>query len=107
MEYKYNVSDYKILMAIMDEHDRRIGRCGAFGTTRADIASKVNLSLKKISDTLSMFIEDGLVKPGPKQARANTYLITDKGLAELVKVKTLTGEELINDINERVNSTNK
>ena len=37
MEYKYNVSDYKILMAIMDEHDRRIGRCGAFGSTRADI----------------------------------------------------------------------
>ena len=56
---------------------------------------------------MSVFIEDGLVKPGPKQARANTYLITDKGLAELVKVKTLIGEELINNINERASSTSK
>lgn len=89
MIHSYTVNDYKILMAIIDKDDKKIGRCAVYGTTKSDIQGKVKLSLKKVTDTLNKFIEDGLVEPGAKKGKANTYIVTESGLKELIKVKTV------------------
>lgn len=83
-----SVSDLNILLAIVDKDSKSTrGRILADGTTKKEIKEITNLSMTKISQTLSLFIGQGLVERGLNKKNANTFVITEKGMEELLKFK--------------------
>lgn len=80
-------NDYRILAAILSDDDKDKGIIAIKGTTKTEIKTKTELSSSKINNTLSSLVKDELVSNGLKQNNCNTYIITKKGLEELLKMK--------------------
>ena len=83
-----SVNDLNILSAIVDRNPKSSrGRILSDGTTKKEIQSITQLPMTKIGQTLAIFLEQGLIVKGLNKKNAKTYVITNKGLEELLKFK--------------------
>lgn len=82
-----NSNDYKILESIIDREKNR-GLSTGRGSTKKQIMEKAKLSNVKVGNTLKALLEEELIAFAVKHAQANTYCITEKGIAKLKELKT-------------------
>lgn len=84
---KFTDNDYKILKAIIDRNDSMKGLSRIKGTSIKEIMTKTGLSYKKVRDTIRMFMLVGFVDEATMVVRAKTYILTEKGFAELSSLR--------------------
>lgn len=87
MEKAFTDNDYRILKALLNRENKKVGLSKPYGTTVNEIASKTGLSTKKVRGTLKSFMECDFVAFGVKQKNAATYILTKKGFAELKSLR--------------------
>lgn len=80
------VSDYDILRNIIDKNSKTKGVIPTEGTTIKELVEKTSLSDRKIRLTISNFLKDGLIDFGLAIKNSKSYIVTDKGLAEIIKI---------------------
>lgn len=81
----FTLNDFYILRAIIDKNDKDKGIVKFKGTTKKEIQEKTKLSLPKITNALTDFINQGYVDYGLKIKQSKTYIVTQKGNEELLK----------------------
>lgn len=89
----FTQNDFKILKAIISEKDKTKGIIPNNGTTKTEIANATGLSKTKIVATIIRFQNEGYIKQGLKIRNAQSFILTEKGMKELMLSK---GE----DVNE-------
>lgn len=87
MDTIFTENDYKILKAIMNRGDKLKGLCKSKGTTIKEIVEKVKLSDRKVRVTLKRFEEVGYVTRAMKIGKADAFMLTESGMAELKSLK--------------------
>lgn len=83
----FTQNDYKILEAIVDRYDKKKGTISTRGTTKKEIAEKTHLSPAKITNTLLTLKAAGYIEYGLKVKNANSYIVTDFGMKEMLLLK--------------------
>jgi len=83
----FTTKDYEILKAIINRNDEKKGLCKANGTTIKEIIEKTQLSDKKVRLTLKRFEEEGFITKGVKNAKADTFILTEEGFIELKSLR--------------------
>lgn len=89
----FTQNDFKILKAIISEKDNTKGIVASNGTTKAEVIKATGLSKPKVFATITRFQNEGFITQGLKVKNAQSFILTEKGLKELMLSK---GE----DINE-------
>ena len=89
----FTQNDFKILKAIISEKDNTKGIVPYNGTTKSEIIESTGLSKPKVYSTIIRFQNEGYIMQGLKVKNAQSFILTEKGLKELMLSK---GE----DINE-------
>jgi predicted transcriptional regulator len=87
------LNDYSILQAIIDEDDDEKGFIKTKGTTKKEIQDKTNLSTTKITTTLIKFQAQELIELALKVKNSNSYVLTEKGMTELLGMKGMLKNE--------------
>lgn len=83
----FTQNDYFILKSILDKDDDKKGIIMTNGTTKQEIVNKTELSLTKVNNTLNSFEAIGYIKSALKVKNAKSYIVTDLGQKELLKMK--------------------
>lgn len=89
----FTQNDYKILEAIIDKSDEDKGIIKTKGTTKREILDKTQLSLSKVTVTLGILESHGFIENGLKVKNAKSYILTEKGMEELLKMKGMYKDE--------------
>lgn len=87
MDTVFTKNDYDILKAIMNRGDNLKGLCKSKGTTVKEILEKTNLSDRKVRVTLRRFEEVGFIARAMKIGKADAFMLTESGMAELKSLK--------------------
>lgn len=80
-------NDFKILQSILSETDKTKGTIKTNGTTKREIMDKTGMSITKVTNTLLNFYNQGLIENGLSVKNAKSYIVTEKGLKELLELK--------------------
>lgn len=80
-------NDFKILQSILSETDKTKGTIKTNGTTKKEIMDKTGMSITKVTNTLLNFYNQGLIENGLSVKNAKSYIVTEKGLKELLELK--------------------
>jgi predicted transcriptional regulator len=80
-------NDFKILQNILDENDKTKGNIKTNGTTKKEIMDKTGMSTTKVTNTLLNFYNQGLIDNGLSVKNAKSYIVTEKGMKELLELK--------------------
>lgn len=80
-------NDFKILQNILSENDKTKGTIKTNGTTKKEIMEKTGMSTTKVTNTLLNFYNQGLIENGLSVKNAKSYIVTEKGLKELLELK--------------------
>lgn len=80
------VNDFNIMAGILSDDDDKQGVIAIKGTTKKEIAEKTGLSVSKVGNTLAEFKKEGLVEYGLRRGNTYTYILTEKGFKEFLKV---------------------
>lgn len=83
-----NLSDLKILIAIIDKNKPTVGTSEVKGVTIKNLIEKTGYSHMKIRSTIKQFLEQGVVAEGLRNGNSKTYYITRLGLELLKKTKS-------------------
>lgn len=89
----FTQNDYKILEAILDKDDEDKGVIKANGTTKREVIDKTGLSLSKVTLTLSILESHGFIETALKVKNAKSYIVTEKGMQELLIMKGMYKDE--------------
>lgn len=89
----FTQNDYKILEAIIDKTDEDKGIIKTKGTTKREVLDKTQLSLSKVTITLGILESHGFIENGLKVKNAKSYILTEKGMEELLKMKGMYKDE--------------
>lgn len=89
----FTQNDYKILEAIIDKSDEDKGIIKTKGTTKREILDKTQLSLSKVTVTLGILESHRFIENGLKVKNAKSYILTEKGMEELLKMKGMYKDE--------------
>lgn len=89
----FTQNDYKILEAIIDKTDEDKGIIKTKGTTKREVLDKTQLSLSKVTLTLGILESHGFIENGLKVKNAKSYILTEKGMEELLKMKGMYKDE--------------
>lgn len=89
----FTQNDYFILESILDKENESKGNIKTQGTTKKEIMDKTKLSLSKVTITLGILKSHGLVEQGLKVKNAKSYIVTEKGMEELLKMKGMYKDE--------------
>lgn len=89
----FTQNDYYILESILDKEDKNKGSIKTRGTTKKEIIEKTKLSLSKVTVTLGILESHGLIENGLKVKNAKSYIVTEKGMEELLKMKGMYKDE--------------
>ena len=89
----FTQNDYKILEAIIDKTDEDKGIIKTKGTTKKEVLDKTQLSLSKVTITLGILESHGFIENGLKVKNAKSYILTEKGMEELLKMKGMYKDE--------------
>lgn len=89
----FTYNEYCILESIIDRNDKDKGFIKTKGTTKKEIQTKTNLSTTKISTTLIKFQAHGLIELALKVKNCNSYILTEKGMQELLDMKGMKTDE--------------
>lgn len=89
----FTQNDYKILEAIIDKSDESKGIIKTKGTTKKEVLDKTQLSLSKVTITLGILESHGFIENGLKVKNAKSYILTEKGMEELLKMKGMYKDE--------------
>lgn len=89
----FTQNDYFILESILDKEDKNKGNIKTSGTTKKEIIEKTKLSLSKVTVTLGILESHGLIENGLKVKNAKSYIVTEKGMEELLKMKGMYKDE--------------
>ena len=89
----FTQNDYYILEAILDEGDETKGVIKTKGTTKKEIMDKNKLSLSKVTITLGILESHGYIEVGLKVKNAKSYIVSEKGMEELLKMKGMYKDE--------------
>lgn len=89
----FTQNDYYILESILDKNDDSKGLIKTKGTTKKEIITKTNLSLSKVTLTLGMLESHGYIEVGLKVKNAKSYIVSEKGMEELLKMKGMYKDE--------------
>ena len=80
-------NDFKILQNILSEDDKTKGAIKTNGTTKKEIMDKTGMSITKVTNTLLNFYNQGLIENGLSVKNAKSYIVTEKGMKELLELK--------------------
>ena len=80
-------NDFKILQSILDEKDKTKGVIKTNGTTKREIMECTGMSITKVTNTLLNFYNQGLIESGLSVKNAKSYIVTEKGMIELMNLK--------------------
>lgn len=94
----FTINDYSVLEAIIDEKNKLQGIAPKYGTTKAQIIDKTQLSYTTIHNALQKLESLGYVTDGLKKSQAKTYILTLKGADLLRKFKGIRNKE--REVNE-------
>ena len=83
----FTQNDYKILLSILDKDDKKKGIVMTNGTTKLELMQKTGLSITKVTNTLLNFESSGYIEPALKVKNAKSYVVTNKGMKELMSMK--------------------
>ena len=89
----FTQNDYKILEAIIDKSDESKGIIKTKGTIKKEVLDKTQLSLSKVTITLGILESHGFIENGLKVKNAKSYILTEKGMEELLKMKGMYKDE--------------
>ena len=89
----FTQNDYFILESILDKDDQDKGNIKTQGTTKKEIMDKTKLSISKVTITLGILESHGLIEHGLKVKNAKSYIVTEKGMEELLKMKGMYKDE--------------
>ena len=89
----FTQNDYYILESILDKDDENKGNIKTSGTTKKEILEKTKLSLSKVTVTLGILESHGFIENGLKVKNAKSYIVTEKGMEELLKMKGMYKDE--------------
>lgn len=89
----FTQNDYYILESILDKSDEDKGMIKTKGTTKKEIIDKTKLSLSKVTLTLGMLESHGYIEVGLKVKNAKSYIVSEKGMEELLKMKGMYKDE--------------
>jgi predicted transcriptional regulator len=80
-------NDFKILQNILNEDDKSKGTIKTNGTTKKELMEKTGMSITKVTNTLLYFQSQGLVENGLMIKNSKSYIVTEKGMKELLELK--------------------